>query len=449
MNPYFSVEGVAGISFLVFCMSFVLLRMHYVREFQAIDFTIIAMGLVYGALFPVVVHGAPTNNFPGNQFIIASSNIIIAHTIAAYLCVIGTYIGWCAVPIKRRHRLGKFFSLVRPQRMVIWLYVMIAVAFMSQYLYTKDYGGFVGYFGYNRLVRSGLFDFFERSRFSFLFPFGGMSVIASFAFWGLIISKRSSFAIWIGFTLSLITSTYFLLASSGRVSIAIFFAILIMSIMFVRRTNYMIWYILFPSFVPVGIFLIFLTSNYLNLHAADNIRYFITKEASFIFVSFFAQLTEGSLFNVFYELVVSPAYLMPSSLTDSWLATASDINTEIIMGSRKGVDGVTGSIPTDIITFGLMQFHLIGVPIYAFIFGYFLRVASIISGSFPLRGLSAVFTAYVIMRIGVFGVFYSYPKHIMLSNFPALVVILVMVSFSIIKRMYLGNRTRQFIKIMS
>jgi len=435
VNPYLSLEGFAGISFFAFCAAFVLFHMQKTRDFQPVDFTIMSMGLVYGALFPIVVHGADSVRYPGSDFIQASSGFILAHTASAIIAVIGVFLGWCAMSQRRRDRLGLFFSESRPKRIIFWLYVMTITAFVTQYLYTRDYGGFIGYFAFNRLVRSGLFDQFDRSQFSFLAPFGGMTVIACYGFWGMILSRYRGVLIWVGFLMSLSFSCYYLLASAGRVSMVIFLAILLMSFMLVRRTNYMIWFLSIPLAAPAALFAIFLISNLLNLKAADDITYFIAKESSFPFTAFFAQLNEGYLFFMFYELIFSPAYLLPSSLTGSWFPSATDFNTEIIWGVRKEVGGTTSGMPTDMLTFGLMQFHVLGVFIYAFAFGYLLRVFTSIAGSFPLMGMSSVFVSYVVIKIGIFAVFYSQTQHIVRGNFAAIAVILAAIGLRAIRRL--------------
>lgn len=424
MNPYLTAEGVVGIFFCLFCAFLVGYHINRTKKFQPVDFTIFSMGLVYGGLLPVVFHSPDIHNFPGFKFIVESQNLFLVHTVAAFVAVIAVYVGWNAVPRTTVARFSSFFQKSKPRKIVFWLYVMTATAFVTQYLYTKDYGGFMGYFDFNRLVRAGLFDLFERSRFSYLRPFGGMVILACYGFWGLLLTEKRSPTVWAGFSISFAFSVYVLLASAGRVGIATFFGVFVMSIMLVRSTHPRKWFIMVPLMIPVSLFVIFVISDLLQLKAADNVFYFIAREAAFIFTSFFAQLIEGYHFGLFAEVFLAPAYLLPSSMTTSWLWTAADLNTEIIMGGRKGTDDITAGIPVDMLTFGLMQLHFLGVAMYAFLFGYFLKSVTAIAGSFHIKGLSAAFTAYVVIRIAIIAVFYAFPQHIISGNFSAIAVIL-------------------------
>lgn len=436
MNPYISIEGMAGVLLFFFCATLVFVHIRQRRAFQAIDFTIISMGVVYGGLFPLVVHTAATINYPGSNYIIASHSIILAHSSAAFMAAIGVYFGWRLIPARSSERLQLFFRSINARTLTISFFAMTILALVTQYLYTKDYGGFFGYFAYNRLIRSGSFDLFERSSFSFLFPFGGMAVLACYGFWGLILSGKGNVLVWTGFLASLSLSSYYLLASAGRVSMFVSFSILLVSYMLVRKTKYATWFLVSLLAAPVSLSLIFIISNALGINAAENFVEFAAKEASFLFTGFFAQLSDGFLYYSFREVLMSPAYLLPSSMTNEWLFTAADLNTEIILGVRKGTAGNTSSMPTDILTFGIMQFGFIGVFLYSTLFGAFVRFACCIASSFRYNGVSSAFLAYVILRIAIFGTFYSYPQHLVFTNFPAVIVIGGIVFFRLVGRVF-------------
>ncbi len=399
------------------------------------------MAVVYGLVFPLVVHAASSSQILGAGHINNASHYTPMHTLAALLASVGVYLGWRAVPSARLQRYNTFFSGITAKTMVPWLFVMLTAAFVAQYLYTIDYGGFTGYFAYNRLIRSSLFNTFERSRYSFLLPFGDFAVLACLCFWGLLVSRARSASIWGGFILSLMLATYVEIASAGRVYMVTFAALFPMSILLTKRLPPMFWYVGFFCIIIVGMASLYFLSNFADLKGADSLSDFVTREASFPFVSFFAELNGGPHFGLFKDVFLAPAYLAPSSMTNDWLFTASDINTELVVGARKGLFGVTGAIPTDMLTYGLMQFHILGVFIYAILFGILLRVASAVAQSFRYRGLSNILLAYVMLKIGVFGIFYAYPKHYLMTHFAIVVTLLAIWGFGVLGKV-LPRRAR-------
>lgn len=389
---------------------------------------------MYGLGMPVVIYGAQKFRITGYDFFQISFDYIILNTVFAAIAIFGIYLGWRSLSASKRIRLGMYFEGTQPKKMVPWFFVMLIVSISSMYLYTKDYGGFLGYFSYNRLIRAGHFDLVERSSFSFLKPFGGFAYVSTFGFWGLIISGRHRLLNYLGFVLALSMSAYVLLAFSGRLSMLLFVSVFPVSIALLRRTSPLAWSLILPASAPISILGIFFISSILGIKSSDDIHLFVTREISFPFIAFFAQLNEGNPFHLFYHLILSPLYLIPSSLVGSWFSSASQINTAIIHGAAKGFGGVTSGMPVDLITFGFMQLHVVGVLIYAIFFGWVLRAVTCISESFSVPGISAAFTAYVAIRIGIFSALYGDPEHIIEGNFPFIATLIVISTLRMMKR---------------
>lgn len=434
MNPFFSIEGVSGALFFSICVLLSLYHSVRTSKFTTLHFSIVGLGTLYGLGMPIVVHGAKKFSITGYDFIERSHSYVIIHSFFSTIAVIGIYLGWRLLRVSWRSNLRQYFQQSQPKKMAPWLYFMLIVAIVSMYLYTKDYGGYLGYFSYNRLVRAGHFQLFERSSFSFLKPFGGFAYISAFGFWGLIISGRHQLLNYIGFALALSISVYVLMAFSGRLSMILFACVFPVSIALLRQTSPLVWSIILPVSAPLAVFGVYLISAALELKASDNLYQFAAGEISFPFIAFFAQINDGNTLQLFYHLILSPLYLLPSSLVGSWLSTASQINTTTIHGFAKGVEGVTSGMPVDLITYGLMQFHIIGVFIYAVFFGWMLRIITYVSESFSLQGVSATFTAYVAIRIGIFGALYADPKHLIEGNFPFIVTCIVISTMRFIGR---------------
>ncbi len=434
MNPYMTLEGISGITFFLMCVIFVMYHSTKTSKFTILHFSIVGAAILYGIGMPIVVYGMQELDSSSSHFFSRSVGFTILQTAFSAVAVLGIYLGWRSPSRKKRYRLSRYFLNVRPKSLVPWLFVMLIVSVVAMYLYTKDYGGFAGYFAYSRLVRAGHFDLFDRSTFSFLRPFGGFAYLSAFGFWGLILSRRHSVLNYLGLAMALAMSTYVLMAFSGRLSMILFLSVFPVSIGLLRRTSPIVWSIVLPASAPVMIGGIFMISNVLELKASHDINEFIIREISFPFTAFYAQINDGNNFHLFYHLILSPLYLLPSSIVGPWLTTASQINTATIHGAAKGVGGVTSGMPVDLITFGLMQFHVVGVFLYAMFFGWFLRLITSIAGSFSLPGVSAAFTAYVALRVGIFGVFYADPKHLIEGNFPFILSLLAVMAWRTVQK---------------
>ena len=170
----------------------------------------------------------------------------------------------------------------------------------------------------------------------------------------------------------------------------------------------------------------YLLSTYINLKPADSIIGFTARELSFPFASFFAQLDHGkNLHRFFYDFIVAPAYLLPSSVWSSLIEDVSQVNTALIMGAPKGQAGVSAGIPVDLLTLGLMQASVLGVPVAGMIYGLLLRAIQSFLDDLPDFGVKTTFTAFAALKISILGVFYSHPAHIVKGNFATVFSFLV------------------------
>jgi hypothetical protein len=103
---------------------------------------------------------------------------------------------------------------------------------------------------------------------------------------------------------------------------------------------------------------------------------------------------------------------------------------------------VTGGIPTDLLTLGLMQAHLLGVIVVGVMFGLLLRTLQVLIDRIPFHGVRGVFEAHVALNVAVLGVFYAQPNLVISTNFALLVgsfIILVQLRVHRLTRPY-GHR---------
>jgi hypothetical protein len=424
MNAYLSLEGVAGVTLFLACIAFSLFDIMRKGSIETVHISMISLALMHGLMFPKIVENANAGIFEYGHLIAEMQDYALVHTFAALLAFFGLFAGWSTAPSKAISYSENFFAHLDRRDLIVAFYAMTAIAAISQYLYTKDYGGFIGYLDLNRFVRSGVIEnYTSRSAFSFLSPFGGFAIVAFCGFLGTFSLKSPSLLVFVGAMISGVFAFYFTYASAGRLSMLVFASIIALyTILDVKRSRYFIFFA-FIFAAPAALLLLYHLSNWLDLKGSDDAWHFALRESSYMYVSFFAQLDGGEHLSLFKEVLLSPAYLLPESITSSWLSSASNENTMLILGADKGQFGITGSIPTDMITFGLMQFHLPGVFMYAFLFGIAIRLLEATATSFALSGISRVFLSYAIIKIGVFGLFYSYPKNIIVGNFAAIACI--------------------------
>ena len=203
-----------------------------------------------------------------------------------------------------------------------------------------------------------------------------------------------------------------------------FVALFPLSILLLRKQrNPLVSIAGFMIFAAAGIYAIYLISNLLDIKGADNVMYYVIRELSFPFVSFFAQLNDGAHFGLFFDVLIAPLFALPSSITSGWFITSDQLNTELIAGAVKGDRGVTGTIPVDLVTFGLMQAHVVGVFLYATLFGYLVRIFSSVAMSFSNQGLASAFTAYFVVNFAVISIFYASPKMIFENHFASIIAL--------------------------
>ena len=373
-----------------------------------LNWTTLGMGGVYGAGWMIVLWvteaGGNPNWYP---WIVPDAESHPVHTVAAFLLLVGTWVGWsassslfCEQPNKTRVALLPSWE----RRLSIGLGVLFCIAVLSQWLYTKAYGGLFSVLDYSGAIRSGIF--LVDNPLSFLRPFGGVSIFSSFGFFGLWLSGFRRPAIGLSCILTVVFSVYILFSWLGRMSFLVYLSTFILGYMLYLKPKPVA--LLFSG---SGLLLsllagAYLISDWFNINPAENLVVFVARELSFPFVSFFAQLTHGnSLFRWFVDFLYSPLYLLPSSWWTLWVEEIGQINTALIMGAPKGAEGVTGSIPVDLLTLGLLQLHLAGVIVVGAMFGALLKMLQSILDRIYNPGVRSIFEAYIALQIAILGIF--------------------------------------------
>ena len=395
----------------------------------------LAIGMAHGLgafyIFSYLDSGGSFNN---SYIVYTNSNYWWIHSFLT-LCLIFSFVfGW-KLKIRRASSYvrvaNRTYNLSVKQIFYFAIFIMI-LSFALRYLYVSAFGGFAKYLEYNRQIRSGVFEI--NNKFSFLQPFGALSYFASYMFFSLILRRYRVFSVSILFFISLIFSLYVSYSYAGRVGFLIFLGVFIITFLYSKKINlnFLLMIVLFS--VPLSFFVIFNLSNFFNLKGGDSLSYFIIKEIGHLFSGFYIQLNEGYLYRGFLDFLMAPMHLLPSSWTSGLYETADQTNTRLLLGAIKGEDGVTGGIPVDILTLGIMQFNVFGVVFVGMLFGWFLKRLDYFLSLIKVIELRNVFLVYASLRISFMGALYAQPPHLMNGLFVLIFMFFVLYFFNVLSR---------------
>ncbi len=423
-----------GLAFMAVCVAFATLHSMRLGRLTLLDWAFLGMAGIYGGGWALVAFVTKQGGNPTwSDWLLPFENLYPIHTLSGLILASSMVLGWKL--LGSRLRFNKQQELLRPlesveARLAAAMWLLLSIAFLTQWLYSQAYGGFIGMLGYSSLIRSAIFDMVPSNLFSFLKPFGGLALFASFGFFGLWQCKRRRVGVFIGLVFSFLFSIYLLYSWLGRIGFLVYLATFVLGVLLYRRPRPWILLVKGATMMLAVVVGSYYVSVWLDLKAADSFHVFLARELSFPFGSFFAQLDLGEhLFRGFKDFLVSPIYFLPSSWWLEWVESISQINTTVIMGAPKGEQGVTGGIPVDLLTLGLMQASVFGIAVVGIMFGVLLRLSQHLVDRLPHAGVRAVFEAYVALKIAVLGVFYAQPELFISGNFALLVAAVLLIVF--------------------
>jgi len=419
------ITSIAGVVIFFISLALSVLLSGNRRYPPLISWALLAIGLVYGLGWVAVVDAVSSGSFfLGVEKIAFNRDYWLLYNLSVFFIILGIYWGWMLLKADTfffKKLFGVFFVSSAELTFVAWL--MLIVAFVLRYLYVSAYGGFLVYLEYSRAIRSGIFEI--NNPWSFLQPFGHLALFASYIFWAIRRESKKTFSNFIGFWLSFLFSIYVLYSWVGRVGFLVYLCIFLLAFIYLKKLSARKIIITSAAGSLIGLYLLYVISNVFEIKGADNFSYYLVREISFPFVSFFAQLDHGDyLFRGFSDLLSAPLYLLPSSWSVGWLEGAEQVNTLVISGAKKGDYGVTGGIPVDLITLGLMQIHIPGIFVIGIVFGMLLKAMQITFGSIRLDSLRYILMAYMAIKISFISVFYANPSNFIAAVFPIILMIL-------------------------
>lgn len=405
-----------------------------------ISWFLVATGSIYGLaaiyIFDYVSSGGVFNN---SELLLMNEDIWWMHGVLCLFLIIAVVVGWL-VPVRNQQfyagLVNKTFDLNEASLFRFSIFLLL-LSFLLRVLYVKAYGGFLGYLEFNRAIRSGVF--LVNNPYSFLQPFGNLALVSSYFFAALLFQRYKIYLTLPFFILSMLFSLYVQYSYSGRVGFIVYLGVIVLSYLYYRRASLRLLLILVFMAIPIMLALIYQLSNFLGLKGADSVGFFIIKETSHLFRSFFAQINDGYLYRGFVDILLSPLHFLPSSWLPSFYEDISQVNTALILGAKKGEGGVYGGIPVDILTLGLMQLNVFGVLIVGFIFGWLLKRFDFFISLITLPAFKYTVIAYFSLRIAFMGTLYAHPAHFMSGLFVFFFMFVVLYCFSFSKNVSRRN----------
>lgn len=432
-----------GAAFMLVCMVFTLLHSLRLGRVTLLDWALLAMGGIYGGGWALVVFVTHAGGNPvWERWLLPFEHLYPLHTLSAFVLFGTTYLGWLvagSLHLGLRQRPNGSLE-ANNDRLVHAAWFLLLIALLMQWLYSRAYGGFIGLLQYSEAIRSGIFE--VQNTLSFLQPFGGLALFASFLFFGLWLGGCRRLGVKIGFALALVFSLYLLFSWLGRIGFLVYLATFVLGVVLARQMRPL------PLLVGGGLTMLVIlfgayqVSVWLGLKAADNLALFLARELAFPFGSFFAQLDSSEhLLRAFRDFLFAPVYLLPSSWWTHWVEDVGQINTAMIMGAPKGEQGVDGAIPVDLLTLGLMQATAAGIAVLGILFGTILRVVQRLLEMIQDPGIRAVFEAYVAIKLAMLAIFYAQPPLVVSGNFAFLLAVTIIALFASAPRIRAFRKT--------
>lgn len=309
-------------------------------------------------------------------------------------------------------------------KQVGWIFLFLGI--FAYWIYAREYGGFINLLSYSDIIRSGLIGNINiYNPWTWLQRLGGLSFFSSLLFYGLLLNKSSNIKSGrasniLGFVVSVCFSLYVLYSWLARVNIISYIVIFPLGYAYYRYFRYLEKG--FSLRVALLSILIVIALPFLSLRLtpakySKNLLDFYVKELSFPAVSFF--VATDYKFRLGQDLLIAPVYLFPQRIWRNvfGIDSASDINTERIYGYRQGESGITGGVPTDIVTFCYMQLGIIGISIINILLGIGLVWLERLIKLLPNIAFRAVIYSYSAIMISTLTVLYADPLHIIQRNF--------------------------------
>lgn len=150
-----------GLIFMAVCVVFVALHSIHLGKTTLIDWALIFMAGVYGGGWPVVAYVTEQGANPTwSTWLLPFKSNYPIHTLSSLLLAGSMLFGWLMTnPLvnKRTHRYLQSSKFIQT-RLSLLMWMLLFIAFLSQWFYSRAYGGLLGVLEYSSFIRSATFD---------------------------------------------------------------------------------------------------------------------------------------------------------------------------------------------------------------------------------------------------------------------------------------------------
>ena len=435
------------LSSMLFLITYILLRRTEKRLLLTLDnLVLFVLSIVFGVVFPITYFYSL--NHQGNTYLKIVSDYTVLDILKYYICIYLLTLFFSlafrgavrdkGVLIKNEEEC----DIINSSRFYYAAIILFLVGVVSDFLYCRAYGGYIGYLEYSTFIRAGVTDVVY-NRWSFLFAFRDCIVISSYLFLAQI-KKDGKILVYraLLFAISLILSCMVLYANKGRLSFLIYFSVFILTYMLkkqkdsyfkLRITNLLKFYALGLS----GVLGFGYLSNLMGRSDNSRLLDLLFNEVAFVFSNFKVLVDNIKIGDarLFSDIMSYPLYLLPSRFWRTIMPdTASDIITIFVFGSKKGMGDVYGEVPIDLISIGYIQFGIIGVVVFAVFFGFFVaKVLNAVSNISNIR-TRTILVAYITIDVALRSVFYADSYNVVQRMFSLVVFGLIYWGIGLISR---------------
>lgn len=397
-----------------------------------ISWSLLAIALIYG-LGSIIVFTS-TYEYNRADIVLSNSSYWPIYGPLILIMIFGIVFGWKLPLFDKKYIkfVSKFTFNINDRSLLIVAFLLLLSGVLLRWFYVQAFGGFIGYLEYNKAIRSAIFEI--NNPYSFLQPFGYLIILASYFFWALFLKAYKRFIVGFGLFFSFLFSLYVYYSYAGRVGFALYLVSFILAYFYIKGVSSRFILILSIAGFPLVTFFLYFISIYFNLKGAESPTSYFIKETSFVYVSFFAELTTGDLYRFFIDFIFAPIHLLPSSWTIGFYETASQANTILINGAKKGDQGVTGGIPVDLLTLGLMQFNILGIFPVGILFGMVIKRLDYFLNLITNSYIRNILLSFMALRIAFIGLIYAHPEHFISDLFPFIILLMLLFIVNITSR---------------
>ncbi|WP_427337954.1 O-antigen polymerase [Caloranaerobacter sp. DY30410] len=440
MVVFIAVFGGLLLSLFIYLSIFAWL-VSYKKKFEMIDWFLVAIatfnGLGFGFVMWATYEG--NNTYIWTPWIMSyDSTLTIIYLITNIIFIAAVFYGWQlaksifnspTIQMKKNETVsGKQQFFLKKLKVVAWL--MLFIAIITYWIYTKPYGGFIGLLAYSRAIRSGINVI--QNKYSFFQRFGSFAFFSSYVFFGFLIDKdnknlkkKSSF---IGFIISLLFSIYVLYSWVGRIAFVVYLLTFLLGYtLYTYKSIFGFIRKIITLFITGLIAIVLFDKILKRTYEGVGVIKLFTKELSFPIASYVVQFNLQE-YRWFKDIIAAPLYILPMKIWSGILniETASTFNTIAFLGARKGEAGITGSIPVDMLTFSMMQGSILGIVLVGLIWGVLLFFLERLINCIPVKSVKTVLYSYMILNVVVLSVLYGDPKHIIVRNFDTIMGLIIL-----------------------